>query len=314
MSCKRKLLQFKPEFRDDPDSEDTEEHHQRFLAEVETMMAALLRIEKKVDASTLYGMRKRLVDMLLEFLDGSDVFRYAIEKPLGYAGDFLMLDKLVQSQPAGMGLAYHFDRSQLEYPASVACRNRIEWVGGELAEFVKARDDKTLRILDIGCGAAPIERYLMKAVPGIKLDLVAVDIEPACLEFVERTLRGPGNVIKVARVDLRLPESADKIAEFAKGRDVCVAVGIIEALRDEEMTRLFKTLFECLPKGVPLYTESFLPSHPSRSHMEWFMDFHLGYRSRERVRELVEMSGADPAKIESSVDSTNSLGFLKIRT
>ncbi len=311
---RKKMLQFRPEFKDDPDNAGTEEHHQRFLAEIEALMAALLRIERKVDTPIIYGMRKRLLDMVLEFLDGSDVFRHAIEKPFGYAGDFLMLDKLVQNQSFSTGLAYHFDRSQLEYPASVACRNRISWVGHELAAFVKARGGAPLKILDIGCGAAPIERYLMRTFPDITLDLIAVDIEPACLEFVEKTVRNQRNTVKVARVDLRLADSTELIAGFAKDRDVCVAVGIIEALRDEEMIRLFKTLFTSLPKGVPLYTESFLPSHPSRPHMEWFMDFHLGYRSRERVRELVELSGAKPSKIESSVDATNSLGFLKIST
>ncbi|MCK5851606.1 SDR family NAD(P)-dependent oxidoreductase, partial [bacterium] len=123
-----KMTQFKPLFADDPNSPDTDEHHKQFCAVVDNLINQLIIIGEKVEPEKLYQMRSVLINHITPFLDESDVFRHAIDKPFGYAGDFLMLDKLVQETSQSRGIAYHFDRSQLEYPASVACRNRIQWV------------------------------------------------------------------------------------------------------------------------------------------------------------------------------------------
>ena len=64
--------------------------------------------------------------------------------------------------------------------------------------------------------------------------------------------------------------------------------------------------------GTPFYTESFNPKHPTRPHMEWFMDFHLGYRSADEVKKLVIQAGAKPENMKSSMDATHSLDFLKV--
>lgn len=305
---------FMTRFKDDPDTPEVEANNAEFVQVVNNIMSRLIALEAMADETALYDFRARLLDELLKFLDGSDVFRHSIVKPYGYAGDFDLLNKLVEGNCDSVGIAYHFDRSQQEYPASVACRNRIEWVGSDLVAMVRGRPDKSVRILDIGCGAAPIERYLARHVPDVKLDLTAVDIEPACLEFVKNALSGGERKIEVLRLDLRLDETAAKLRELAKDVDFCIVVGIIEALRDEEVVRVFEALLAGLPADTPLYTESFLPDHPGRPYMEWFMDFHLGYREPEEVVELLVRAGVDKNRMIQSTDATNSLGFLKLRT
>ena len=307
-----KMTQFKPLFADDPNTPDTEEHHKQFCAVVDNLINQLIIIGEKVEPEKLYQMRTELINHITPFLDGSDVFRHAIEKPFGYAGDFLMLDKLVQETSQSRGLAFHFDKSQLEYPASVACRNRIKWVAEDIVNIMKPLKKDTIKIFDIGIGAAPIERCLVKLLPETKIELVAVDIEPAALEYVEKELENTNSEVKTYRIDLRRDDAAEKIAKFAAEADVCIAVGIIEALRDEEVINVLGSILKNAKPGTPFYTESFNPQHPTRPHMEWFMDFHLGYRTAEQVKKLVIQAGAKPKNMKSSMDATHSLDFLKV--
>ncbi|MCP4180003.1 MAG: SDR family NAD(P)-dependent oxidoreductase [bacterium] len=309
---RNRMNKFKNQFKNDPKSSSTEDNHVLFLKEIEDFMSGLLHLEPKIGEDEKYQMRQELVGFFMEFMDGSDVFRFALEKPFGYAGDFLMLDKLVQEDCESTGLAYHFDRSQLEYPASQACRNRIDWVGSELVELAKTKPDKKLKILSIGVGGAPIERFIVKHLPDVKLELDAVDIEPACLEFVKDVLEHENNVVNVHRIDLRRPDAPELLKKLAVNVDVCNFIGIAEALRDEEVIGILSELISTLPKGTPLYMESFLPDHPSRPYMEWFMDFHLGYRTKEAIMDLVSQSGVAKENMLPSIDESNSLFFLKI--
>jgi enediyne polyketide synthase len=309
---RNKMNEFKVLFKDDPKSSVIEDNHVLFLKEVEDFMSGLLHLEPKIGENEKYQIRQELVGFFMEFMDGSDVFRFALEKPFGYAGDFLMLDKLVQEDCESTGLAYHFDRSQLEYPASQACRNRIDWVGSELVELAESKPDKKLKILSIGVGGAPIERFIVKHLPDVKLELDAVDIEPACLEFVKDVLDHENNTVNVHRIDLRRPDAPERLKKLAVDVDVCNFIGIAEALRDEEVIGILSELIRTLPKGTPLYMESFLPDHPSRPYMEWFMDFHLGYRTKEAIVDLVSKSGVPHENMQPSIDESNSLFFLKI--
>ncbi|HJO93204.1 MAG TPA: SDR family NAD(P)-dependent oxidoreductase [Victivallales bacterium] len=309
---RNRMNKFKTQFKKDPQSSSTEKNHVLFLKEIEDFMSGLLNLEHKIGDDEKYQIRQDLVGFFMEFMDGSDVFRFALEKPFGYAGDFLMLDKLVQEDCESTGLAYHFDRSQLEYPASQACRNRIDWVGSELVELAKTKPDKRLKILSIGVGGAPIERFIVNHLPDVKLELDAVDIEPACLEFVKDVLEHENNIVNVHRIDLRRPDAPERLKKLAVNVDVCNFIGIAEALRDEEVIGILSELNRTLPKGTPLYMESFLPDHPSRPYMEWFMDFHLGYRSKEAIVDLVSQSGVPHENMKPSIDESNSLFFLKI--
>lgn len=208
-------------------------------------------------------------------------------------------------------MAYHFDRSQLEYPPSVACRNRIEWIVSQIAPLVEAEPKRKLRILDLGIGGAPIETRLVKLMPGALLEIVAVDIESKALESLSKKLRSTTCQVQAHRLDLRQESSARQVAALAQGVDVCIAVGILEALRDEDAEPVLRAIRQALPKRGVLYAENFVPDHPNRKVMEWFMDFHLGYRSADAFRALLIRAGFDASLVEVKVESTGSIALVR---
>lgn len=305
------LSRLKPLSEHDPEAPGCEERHAQFVAAIEQAYRGFRDLGRTTGAAELAAMRRRFQEALLPFLDGSENFRHTLVKPLGYAGDFQLLDMLARNTCASRGLAWHFDRSQLDYPASEACRRRIEWISGELAADLAGRPAPRLRILDLGVGAAPVERRLVRQVPGLSLELDAVDLEPAALEYLRGVFAAGAHVVHPWRLNLRDPAVLSQVAELAARAHVCIAIGMLEALTDAEAGRLLRAVLGALPPGAVLYTENFVPDHPTRSIMEWFQDFHLCYRSADELRALAQAAGADPARLQLTLDATGSLALLK---
>jgi hypothetical protein len=296
----------------DPQAPGAEARHAEFLSVIEKTSQRLKPLEKAAGPAELIALRDRFQKTVLEFLEGSENFRHTLVKPFGYAGDFQLLEMLADNACTSRGLAYHFDQSQLEYPASEACRRRIDWISGELSDLIKRRKVQSLSILDLGVGAAPIEQRLLRWHPEVSLRVQAVDLEPAALEYVQRVLAGGNRIVHPWRLNLRDPAAMAKVGELAAPADIGIAIGILEALTDAEAGRLLQTVLRSLPAGSVFYTENFVPTHPTRSVMEWFQDFHLSYRSLDELKTLALQAGADPSRMELKLDSTGSLALLRM--
>ena len=307
-----KMQHFRLLCKDDPHKDGTDERHQQFLDYLQSVLMELELIQKNVTNLTLSEMRREFQNVVREYLDGSRIVRHSLEKPLGYTGDYQLLDMLVQNEPTNTGLGYHFDRAQLENPSSIACRNRVKWVADEIFHFHLDHLDRRIQILDLGIGAAPIERRLIELKGDIELDILAVDMEPLALSFVQQALANDHITVTPLNLNLRKRESLGHLAELAGNLDYCIAVGILEALTEKETKELFEVLLSSMPKGADIYTEKYLPTHPARTRMEWFMDFFLSYSSSQDLKNLILEAGGDPAKCEVVEDPSGSIVTLKI--
>jgi len=296
----------------DPDNPDSDKHRLHINNSIKNAIERFKQVERALKPSKLYDLRKQVFSMFKEFADGTEIVSHAVDKPYGYIGDFMMLEKLIQNNTNAKGLAFQIDSVQLEHPGSVATRNRVDWVVNSVKDYINRKKSKSINILDIGIGSAPVERRLLDEIPGLELNVTGLDIEPAALAFVEEKLENKVRKVELKRVDLRASDAADAIADFAADIDVCVAIGIVEALRDEEILNVFSSLFNVMPKGSILFVESYRPDHPTRPYMEWFMDYHLGYRSGDEIVELMVQSGADPNNIKTEIELTGSLSFVTI--
>ena len=296
----------------DPQAPGMEDRHAEFIRVIKTTSQRLEIIEKTAGAGELPALRKRFQIMLREFLDGSENFQHTLAQPFGYAGDFQLLEMLAANHCGSRGLAFHFDQSQLEYPASVACRERIRWICDQIAGLAQGLREPRLTILDLGIGAGPVERELARTQPGLSMLVQAVDLEPDALAHVEHALAGGKHVVHPWRLDLRDPAALATVDELAADAGVCIMLGILEALTEAEAERLLRTVLRALLAGSVLLAENFVPAHPTRSVMEWFLNFHLCYRSLEQLQTLAAKAGADPSRTQLQMDPTGNLALLKV--
>lgn len=304
---RRGLRELQPRVAGDPEAPGFDERHAGFLRLGERTAARLFELEETVTSTAVADLRRRFQGSLIEFLDGSENFRHTLVKPLGYAGDFRLLDMLVRNRPQSRGLARHFDRWQLEHPASQACRDRIAWVQSEIERRLGREPERCWVVLDLGIGSGMIERRLWAAHPDVTIELLAVDREPAALAFVTEAGSRAGRRVQVQALDLRRHPDLAALEQLVGKADFCIAVGLLEALTDTEAARLLSGMLANLAPGAMLLTENFCPDHTTRPFMEWFMDFRLCYRSQRELRELLLQAGALPGSLRVRMDDTQSL-------
>jgi hypothetical protein len=294
----------------DPDAEGGEERHAEFLAVIDRTARRLQAYERVAGTAEIATGQQNFQRALRPFLNGSENFRHGLVKPFGHAGDHELLAMLARGTCTSRGLAWHFDRSQLDSSPARACRERLAWVESELTAPAGQNGRVPCAILDLGIGVAPVEQRLLGRFAAAELTIRGVDFEPAALEVAARLLTGVRD-LDLRRLNLRDPAVLPEVTALAATSGACLMLGLLEALNDVEAHRLLQAVWAGLPKDGALYADNFLPTHPGRVLLEWFLDLHLIHRSLNELRTLAVHAGIDPARLELHADSTGSLALLK---
>ena len=87
------LKVFKSEFKNDPKGANTEKHYKQFKELIDSL-TELERYENEISQSVLLEYRKQFQSKLKPFIKNSEIFSHSLLKPLGYAGDYQLLEKL----------------------------------------------------------------------------------------------------------------------------------------------------------------------------------------------------------------------------
>lgn len=140
----------------------------------------------------------------LPLLQHSPLLRRSFERPLGYAGDYEMMNMLYRDPAEGEAL---FGRVLNCYAAQEtgarAVRNRMTYFADRIREVVQSETAERVRVANIGSGPARELAVLLETSPelGPRLDVALIDQEERALAYCERTL-GPLAVRTGARIQL----------------------------------------------------------------------------------------------------------------
>lgn len=305
------LTDFRAKSIADPNSKEVENNYNKFQEIINSLKEIELYV-KKFSLTKVSEYKMLFQTRLMPFIQDSQIFSHSLLKPLGYAGDFSLLEKLSKNEFNSRGIAYHFDRIQIDYPGTNAVKNRIEWIYNDILNYQNQNNIHKLRILDIGIGAGPIERKLSSLNYDFEAELTGIDFEKKALDFVESELKSSKIHFTPVHLNLRDKRAKDILFEKSNDVDICIAVGILEAFNDSEAIEILRAILAGLPSNSILYTENYLPDHPSRFFMEWYMDFYLGYRTKEQLVGMLKQTGVNITDIQAKTDDTNSLTLIKV--
>lgn len=293
-----------------------EEALQQYLEEVAPPMAERL----EAAGSELAGLVKDLTEAehaayrafcrahLAPLFLHSPFIRRATEKPLGYAGDYEMMNMLYRDRAEGDSL---FGRALNLYatrePAAAANINRIEYLGEKIREAVRAAGRGRARLASIGCGPAAEIGQLLRTHPevGPHLEVALVDQEERSIAYCERTLsplaRDTGARIHFIRDSIRRLLGARKLSETLGARDLVYSAGLFDYLNDRTFTALAGSLYDALVPGGLLAIGNVALDNPSRWMMEYISEWFLIHRSRAELAGFG--SALTPAPSAVQVDS-----------
>jgi extracellular factor (EF) 3-hydroxypalmitic acid methyl ester biosynthesis protein len=224
----------------------------------------------------------------------------AYHKPLGYAGDYEIVNMIVRDPYEGGSLFAKVVNLWFlsQWPAK-AHRNRIEFLRTLLVQesLRGAGRGKPIQVLNLGCGPArEVQEFLEKddVCEHAQFTLLDFDEETtqhtrSALERIRRD-RGRRTPIEVQKKSVRqvLKEgSKPVIGEGGKRYDLVYCTGLFDYLPDHSCKQLMTVLYDWLAPGGLLVASNVDDRKPFRNMLEFVLDWHLIYRDARRAESLV---------------------------
>ena len=227
--------------------------------------------------------------------------RRSVEKPLGYAGDYEMMNMIYERHYEGDNL---FSKIQNNYWCSIPparanilrlnyFKNKIEEV---VMEALKVRNQ--VRITSLGSGPAKeIADFIKESPLSEHCVFTCVDQEPKALEYSQRVLTSIAkqqnkNVqfnFVLANVVSYLRSSPQ---QFMYEQDLLFASGLFDYLKQSVAKKLTYELLKLVHPQGELIIVNASSTNPGRIGMEFAGEWYLSYRSKEEMSDLVsELEG-----------------------
>lgn len=261
---------------------------------------------------------------LNSFFMESALFNRAYAKPLGYAGDFEMMNIIYRNQFEGDSVfSQVMSKIDNEGPASKAVRNRRGYLQSKIAEVIRhTAEGSTAKVISVACGPC-LEMYdMLSEIKGhklpAKLEVIAMDQDRLALENartrLEALLKEREDVCFSFQEDniKRLIVGKDKDRDIYNEADLVYTAGLFDYLSFRAANRLIHKLYSFLKPGGLLVVGNFGTFNPQRFIMEYGSEWYLIHRSAEEIKEMAQ-GLPENAKITVEKEPEGVNLFLNVR-
>lgn len=226
------------------------------------------------------------------------VFR-TYTKPLGYAGDYQMVNQIIDNPRQGPSTYFQMvNVAFLQTAVAAAHRNRIDILVGFLTRMADAamQAGRTFRILNVGCGPAiEVQRFLQTYPHPEILSFELVDFSEETLAWTRAKLSSIisriGKPITIHyvhdSVHQLLKRRIDPAADSAREFDAVYCAGLFDYLSDKVCSRLTAHFAARTQHGGVLLITNVHSSNPVRYCMDQLLDWYLIYRNEIQISTLL---------------------------
>jgi extracellular factor (EF) 3-hydroxypalmitic acid methyl ester biosynthesis protein len=244
-------------------------------------------------------------------------------KPLGYAGDYEMVNMMVRDPFEGASLfAKVINSIFLNTPPVQAHRDRLVYLKELLRdEIVRATHKKNVvRIFNLACGPAKeIQEFLATQTVARHAEFTLLDFNEETLAYTKRTLdeinrrrEYPARIHFIRKSVNQLLKEALKFQNGVSKFDFVYCAGLFDYLSDPVCKNLLNLFYDLVAPGGLVVATNVIDPNPSRNWMEYVLDWNLVYRNGRQFASLKPTAApADSARVRSVGDAVNI--FLEVR-
>ena len=261
---------------------------------------------------------------LRELFLQSPFVRRAHKKPLGYAGDYEMMNMLYRpSHAEGCSL---FGRvlnmcttSEIAARANV---NRISFLQDKIRAAVRAHSaggKNRIRIASVGSGPAREIEDLLTNEPhlGPLLDVMLIDQDVRAIAYCERRLvplaESTGAQLHFVRESVRRLLCGGRLGYTMGARQLIYSAGLFDYLSDRSFVALLSALYEGAEEGGQILVGNVDQSNPTRYFMEYFAEWFLIHRSRPQLLDKAKLLRPLPAEVRVEAEPLGVNLFLVVQ-
>lgn len=244
-------------------------------------------------------------------------------KPLGYAGDYEMVNMILRDPFEGSSLfAKVLNVFILNQAPAVAHRNRVTYLTKKLIEAAISAKELNLpcRVFNLGCGPAREVQDFISEHP------ISNHVQFTLLDANEETLLDLGRLLESVkeknqrRTAVKLVKKTihQLLRQLGKPRnpeeeyDFIYCAGLFDYLNDRICKALIALSYEMLAPGGLLVLTNVDPYNPIRGVMEDIFEWHLIYRTGDELLALAKDLPGECA-LEAKAEPTSSNVFLEVR-
>jgi extracellular factor (EF) 3-hydroxypalmitic acid methyl ester biosynthesis protein len=243
-------------------------------------------------------------------------------KPLGYAGDYEMVNMMLRNPYEGSSaFAKLLNFALLHTEPVVAHRNRIDYLVDMLrAETRKRVGRARTRVFNLACGpAVEVQRFLRECEEADLAEIDLLDFNSETLEYTRERIqeaRMAGGRETPVRYFQRSVHQLLRAAtqggedEFT-GYDVVYCAGLFDYLSQRVCKRLVELFCTMAKPGGLVVVTNVAASNPRKAWMEYLMEWNLIYRDNDEMMDLVP-DGLPVKRTDIRADDTGVNLFLEI--
>ena len=240
------------------------------------------------------------------FLQTSDsVMGHIRNKPYGYAGDFMIIERIYLNEAQPSTSHYYWDQYSLEHVAAKAVRNRKDYFKNIMTNRIE-HSAEPLHLLDVASGPARDLKELFEIIQPESMEVTCVEMDNRAIEHATNINASHSGEIKFINKNIFKFRTEERF-------NIVWSAGLFDYFCDRSFVLVLKKLIEFATDNGEIIIGNFSDENPSRMYMEMVGDWILNHRSAEKLVELAIAAGAHPNQINVGKEPEGINLFLHIK-
>jgi extracellular factor (EF) 3-hydroxypalmitic acid methyl ester biosynthesis protein len=269
------------------------------------LMSLFLEFEseaKKIDTQKIDICKRFAQQELHPLMMQSSFAHRTFTKPLGYAGDYEMVNMMFRNPYEGETTYAKLLNSFLLGPGPAeAHRNRIEILLDKIRAVAKKAEQqgRKAQIFNFACGPAiELQRFIELEEISDNCCFTLLDFSKETLEYtqglLEKIKKEKGRKVEIKIIHKSVNDVLrnavgvrDKDLDAHKDLDLIYCAGLFDYLSDKVCAKLLSLFFSQLREGGELLATNVHTNNPVKALMEYLLDWYLIYRDEENFSSLI---------------------------
>lgn len=292
------------------------------IASLNTLFEKFEQIASKIEAALEPAHHAYLKRHLHPLVLCSPFAYRTFHKPLGYAGDYEMVNMLLRDPAEGSSVFAKLLNSWfIAQPPAQAHRNRLGYLKNKLVDETlrAAKPDRPASIFNLGCGpAGEVQNFMAESALADRASFVMLDFNDETLQFANNAL---STVKQRHNRKTELHLSKKSVMQLLKAgsrssgggtHDLVYCAGLFDYLPDRMCKELMNIFYDMLAPGGLLLVTNVDSSNPIRNMLDYLLEWHLIYRNGRQMLELIP-ERASQEMVSVRADETSVNIFLEVR-
>ena len=204
-------------------------------------------------------------------------------KPYGYAGDFMIIDKIYREQITSDHRFEKWDIFWNNHSASKAVRNRKDYFISIMTNRLASKHP--MRLLNVASGPARDLAELYEVIRPEDLSTVCVEADKTAIGYAQ-------NLNKANAVQIEFIHQNIFRFNAQEQFDIVWSAGLFDYFDDNIFVKLLQKFIRWTKPGGEVIIGNFSVQNPSRNYMELIGDWYLQHRSANELIGFALKAGA----------------------